>query len=203
MCQNIPARQWIVLMKMCAFFVIGWVILLLFPVSQAFGAKNISMPSSALRCELRGNDNNRLHFGEGAPNNMHFVLFSNQNGVRIYQESNSWGHGRRSFAAIARSDNVTAYKIERRERNWKKNSPELHTLNRGEFLITDINLCDGSWIVTPKLPTDHRVSLMITPKFQIDKVPDGLQETKWLGHIEGPAQEIELDKSCVDRLNGD
>lgn len=173
-------------------------------VSQALAAKDVRMTTPAIRCEIRANDNYRIFFCEAAPNNMHFVIFSDQNGIKIYRESNSWGYGTRSFTAVEQHNKSSPhYKIQRRERNWKRNMPAVLVLNRGEFVINDINLCDGSWFVTPKLPGDARAMLIVTPKFQIDKETGDTHTGVWTGQIEGAATEVELDKTCVNRLNAD
>jgi hypothetical protein len=184
-------------------FGIVYAIVLTMVTSQSLQAKDVPMTKPGLRCEVRGNDGFPMLFGEGAPNNIHFIVFSDQNDVKVFAESNSWGHEMRLFSATGKNNKLEHYTIERRGRVWKKNLPGVHVLNKGEFLITDINLCDGSWLVTPKLPSNSATMLMLTPRFQIDPVSDEIQKGVWSGRVEGLPREVSLDVSCVNRLNSD
>ena len=189
---------------MRAIFRICMLVLIAMWASRALAAKDAHMTSSPLRCEIRANDNYLIFFGQGAPNNMHFVLHSDRDGIKVYRESNSWGYETRSFAATEQYNKTSPqYTILRRGRTWKGNAPSVMVLNKGEFLINDINLCDGSWQITPKLPSDAAAKLIVRPKFQVDAQTGDMKTGVWTGKIEGAAQEVSLDKSCVSRLNAD
>jgi len=151
--------------------------------------------SPVLRCELRGSENKPIQFGKDLPGWMHFILFSEQDGLKVFQEWNSWGYSARSF--LARD----GYRIFRRPGAWDKNAPTTHTLNRGEFLITDINLVDGSWSVTPKLPVRPFLRLSVTAEFQVAQDADSKAAGVWTGKIRSATTEVMLDKSAIEVLN--
>jgi hypothetical protein len=154
--------------------------------------------SPVLRCELRGNENKPIQFSKDLPGWMHFILFSQQNGLRVFQEWNSWGYYARSFVA---TEQGKSYRIARRPGAWDKNAPTTHTLNRGEFLITDINLVDGTWSVNPKLAVRAYIRLNVTAEFQITKDADASAAGVWTGKIKSTPTEILLDQSAIERLN--
>jgi hypothetical protein len=162
-------------------------------------SQDMSMTKSALRCELRGNENGNIYFGEYM-HNMHFLLFSGQDGLKVYQEWNSWGYYARSFSAVDQDGPSKKYEIQRRPGEWTKNTPSTHTLNRGEFLITDIDLCDGTWSITPALP-NAPAKLVITPHFEIGAREDAVTNGVWTGRIDGPPKEVFIEKTSVALLN--
>jgi len=160
---------------------------------------------ASLHCELRGNDekgsqNSQISFMDFT-NNMHFLLFSNQDGLKVYREWNSWGYDSRFFSAVDKQDPSKHYLIERQGMAWTENYPETHTLNKGEFIVSDVHLCDTIWHITPKLPRNASAQLVLTPHFQIKSDKDVLKNGVWAGHIQGPSKEIFIEKSCVEKLN--
>lgn len=146
-----------------------------------------------LRCELRGSENRPI-----SSSHLHFLLFSGQNGLRVFQAWNSWGYDSRSFTA---TDLATKkkYRITRQGGAWDKNVPSTHTLNEGEFLLTDIELADGSWASSPKLPMTRQLHLSVVGEYSQKKDP--IAET-WTGHISSPPTEVYLDRVYIKKLNG-
>jgi hypothetical protein len=104
------------------------------------------------------------------------------------------------FRWWTRDDSSKKYEIQRRWRGWRGNAPSTHTLNQGEFLITDINLCDETWSITPALP-NTTANLLITPHFEVKADEDAVKYRVWTGRIDGPPKEIFIEKTRVDRLN--
>src|ERR1039457_6484876 len=86
------------------------------------GAEGDAMPkSTGPKCELRGNDNGNIYLGEFRPNNFHFILTSDKNGLKVFQEWCSWGYYARWFEAVDEEDPHRRYRIARRGGAWTKN----------------------------------------------------------------------------------
>ena len=116
-----------------------------------------------LRVELRPSEDGVLLFPPELRHHLHFVLFSNQTGLKVYEDWNSWGCFAPSFKA--HDGNCRTYDITRRERDWDKNFPSTAILKKGDFLITDVYLCDGTWRVSPLLPTGETLTLQVLGRF--------------------------------------
>ena len=157
-------------------------------------------PNHKLRCELRGNENaTDISFSAQRPEHLHFILFSHEDGLKVYAEWNSWGYAARSFTATDAQSK--AYNISRRARGWSRNAPTTQTIAKGDFLMTDIYLCDGTWRVEPKLPAGP-VKLKVIGHFQNSPGADAKRAGVWTGEIQSPPVEVSLEKECVERLNG-
>jgi len=107
----------------------------------------------------------------------------------------------RFFTASHLGNDSKIYTIKRCDGCWTYNFPSTRTLNKGEFLITDVNFCDGTWSVTPKLPKDSLVHLLVTPHFEIKADDDAKKAAAWTGHIEGVPKPIAICKGGVVQLN--
>lgn len=153
--------------------------------------------SQHLRCELRANDHGGIRFSTDR-SHLHFILFSDVAGLKVYEEWNSWGYYARSF--LATDPESKTYRIARREGGWDKNFPSMNTLNKGEFLITDVYLCDGTWRVSPKLAAGP-ATLRLVGQFQIQASEDTTNAGVWTGQIDSSPVEVSLEKQCVMRLN--
>jgi hypothetical protein len=101
------------------------------------------------------------------------------------------------------TENSKTYEISRRESEWDRNFPSTDTLNKGDFLITDVYLCDRTWRVSPKLPIGQTLTLRLTGRFimQADK-KEPIRDL-WTGRIESAPVEVNVDKRCVDVLNAE
>jgi hypothetical protein len=86
---------------------------------------------------------------------------------------------------------------------WEENSPTTHTLNKGEFLITDIDLCDGTWRVLPRFTATQPARLCHIGRFESPTDKDDLRARVWTGRIESPPAAAFLEKECIERLNAD
>lgn len=133
---------------------------------------------------------------------LHFVLLSNRDGIDVFEDWNSWGYFTKSFAA---SDSQSRnYEITRVPPDgWTRNFPSVVTLNRGQFLITDIYLCDGTWRVSPKMSVPSGQELRVIARFKEARDP-GLAlalGNPWVGNIESAPIELSLSKSCIAHLN--
>ena len=174
--------------------------------------------NSKLRCELRGDEHGSIYFTIHGPSHLHFLLFSDQDGISVYQAWNSWGYYARSFTAA--DTNFKTYQINHRQGVWSKNFPSTSILNKGEFLITDIYLCDGNWRVSPKLPPGPPakvlpgapansspwkppVELRVVGHFQNQIDKDDMNKGVWTGGIESKPVNIFIDQECVEKLNAD
>lgn len=147
-----------------------------------------------------------MSFSPERRSHLHFLLFSNRAGLKVYQDWNSWGYYARSF--IAKDEDSKRYEITRRESEWDRNFPSTDTLNKGGFLITDVYLCDGTWRASPKLPKRQTVNLQLVGRFTMKAEKNGLPTDAstanvWTGQIESAPVEVYLDRHCVDALNAE
>jgi len=154
-----------------------------------------------LRCELREPDRGSVNYSIHNPRHLHFLLFSDADGLKVYEEWNSWGYYARSFVATDAESKI--YEISRRKAIWTVNFPSTDTLNKGEFVITNIYLCDGSWRISPKLPAGQPAELRIVGRFKSQEDKDAVSAGVWTGQIESKPVEVFLEKECVDRLNAE
>ncbi len=165
--------------------------------SQQLTAAN-ELNQAPLRCELRS-EKDQL-FSPASPYHLHFLLFWQTSGVNVYEDWNSWGYGARWF--VAKDAKGRAYKVVRRRRVFIKNYPSTVALNAGDFLITDVFLCDGSWFVTPKLPSDQRATLSLSGRLTIRPREDPVEHKVWTGDVQSDVPiDIYLDEDCVRALN--
>ncbi len=100
-----------------------------------------------------------------------------------------------------KDEHSKTYEITRRERDWDKNFPSTDTLNKGDFLITDVYLCDGTWRVSPKLPTGKNLTLQLAGRFTMQADKTEPISDLWTGEVESAPVEAYVDKGCVDVLN--
>ena len=154
-----------------------------------------------VRVELRPSEDGVLLFSPQIRHHLHFLLFSNRAGLKVYEDWNSWGYFAPSFKA--EDGNCRTYDITRRERGWDKNYPSTATLNKGDFLIIDTYLCDETWRVTPKLPATKTLTLQVVGRFVMKADKKRPVSGLWTGQAESAPLEIYLDKPCVDVLNAD
>jgi len=171
--------------------------------NKATSQQPIAVPSDLnqppLRCELRTSEKDEL-FSPTLPYHLHFLLFWQTSGVNVYEDWNSWGYGARWF--VARDAKGRTYELERRGTVFTKNYPSTVALNAGDFLITDVFLCDGSWLVTPKLPSDQRVTLSLTARFTIRPREDPVEHRVWTGELQSDVPiDVYLGEDCVRALN--
>jgi hypothetical protein len=157
-----------------------------------------------LHCELRGSDHGSTVFtnhspGQFHPGHFHFLLFSDSDGLKVYKDWNSWGYYARSFTGTDAASR--SYSLTLRKTGFTQNAPATDTLNKGEFLITDIYLCDGSWHVAPKLPIRAMIALRLVGHFAIAADKDAITNNVWTGQIKSNELEVFIDKACVERLN--
>jgi len=169
--------------------------------SKPCDRSEISLQSPELRVELRPSEDGVRLFSPAIRHHLHFILFSNQAGLKVYEDWNSWGYFAPSFKA--EDDNCRAYDITRRERDWDKNFPSTATLNKGDFLIIDTYLCDETWRSSPKLPTAKTLTLQILGRFVMKADKKRPISGLWTGQAESAPLEIYLDKQCLDVLNAE
>ena len=131
---------------------------------------------------------------------LHFVLLSKRDRIDTYEDWNSWGYFTRSFTAT--DSQARHFEITRRPPlGWDRNFPSVTTLNNGQFLITDIYLCDGSWRVSPRMAISSGQKLTVVGRFKQER-DDGFQlGNPWIGSIESAPVELTLGEGCITRLN--
>jgi len=152
-----------------------------------------------LRCEVRSSEKDQL-FSPTSPYHLHFLLFWQTSGVKVYEDWNSWGYGARLF--VAKDAKGRTYELERRRRVFIKNYPSTVALNAGDFLITDVFFCDGSWLVSPRLPSGQRVTLSVTGRFSIRPHEDAVKHGVWTGEVQSNVPiDVYLGEDCVRALN--
>ncbi len=157
---------------------------------------------ASLRAELRGNDNRQPIFRHNYRNGVHFLLFSLRDNTKVFQEWCSWGYFTRTFTATMIGGPATRYVLKRNPNKiWSKNYPAAHKLKKGEFLITYVDLCDGSWIAEPALP-EKDAELRLTGQFEIKPDDESRKQKVWAGKLKTKPIEIILGSKCAARLNG-
>lgn len=152
----------------------------------------------ALQCELRQSSGSRL-LSPASCSHLHYLLFWKESGVKVYQDWNSWGYYERSLVGTDASNR--AYELARRQTGFTKNYPSTDALNPGEFLITDLYPCDGSWYVSPKLSVGKGAILRLAGRFRISADGDAAKHGVWTGEIQSAPIEVYFDKNCVRVLN--
>lgn len=170
----------------------------------AIGAQTADRSAADLRCELQL-DHELLT--TRPQNHLHFLLLSQRDGLRVYDQWNMWGYFARAFDLTVAG--TKTYHVTRRDRVWDRNFPKSVTVDRGEVLVTDVYLCDGTWRVSPKLPVQEISARAIgsyTLKPRTDAAADSSfypLEDIWIGTIRSAPLELSLSKECVVRLNAD
>jgi hypothetical protein len=154
-----------------------------------------------LRCELRPSKNGVVWFSPDRRSHLHFLLLSNRTGLKVYQDWNSWGYFARSFKV--KDEHSKTYEITRRDKDWTKNFPSTDTLDKGDFVITDVDLCDETWRVSPKLPIGQDLKLRLVGRFIMQADKKEPIKDLWTGQIESAPVEAYVDKRCVDVLNAE
>jgi hypothetical protein len=166
---------------------------------QELRAAATNVNSSPLRCELRGPELGGW-WSPASHHHLHFLLFWQTSGLKVYQDWNSWGYDSRSF--VGRDANGRTYELAARPRGFTVNYPATLALSAGDFLITNVYLCDGSWYVSPKLPSGQSATLSLTGRFRIPMGGDAVKHGVWTGETESAAPtDVYLGKDCVRALN--
>ena len=163
--------------------------------------------AGGLRCELQPTSTQQLLATE-PQSHLHFLLFSERDGLKVYADWNWWGYYARTFVLTdSASQN---YEVTRRNPNvWDHNFPASVTINHGQVLVTDIYLCDGTWQASPKLaPKVFSVRMVghYTLQARTDTSPMPTfypLEDVWSGTIGSAPVELYLSKDCISRLNAD
>jgi hypothetical protein len=83
---------------------------------------------------------------------------------------------------------------------WTKNYPATHQIKKGEFLITNIDLCDGTWTVEPDIP-EKDLELRLTGYLEIKPDEETRKQKVWTGKLSTRPIEIIMGKTCAARLN--
>jgi hypothetical protein len=156
--------------------------------------------ASVLSVQIRGNDNKEPQFGKRIHNEMHFVVFAQTKLVKVFQEWCSWGYYTRSFVATEGSAPSLQYTFTRGPQSWSKNFPATHEIKPGEFLVTNIDFCDGSWRVSPKLPK-RDIVLELTGRLLIPVDKESKELGVWTGEQKTNALEVIIREDCIDPLN--
>ena len=155
--------------------------------------------NSSLRCELRSSVKNVL-LSPSSRHHLHFLLFWQMSGVKVYEDWNSWGYGARSF--VGGDVKGHNYELWPRRRVFTRNYPSTVALNAGDFLITDVYPCDGSWFASPKLPSEQTATLSLTGRFRIARNEDAVKHGVWTGEIQtAMPMDVYLGQDWVRALN--
>jgi hypothetical protein len=77
------------------------------------------------------------------------------------------------------------------------------TLNNGQFLVTDIYLCDGTWRVSPRMTISSGQKLTVVGRFKQEATDSDsrLFGNPWIGRIESAPVELTLGQRCITSLN--
>jgi hypothetical protein len=177
------------------------ILLVLLLVAAVAAIAHVSGQLPELRCELRPSEHGEVWFSPELRSHLHFLLLSNRTGLKVFQDWNSWGYYARSFKV--KDEHSKTYEITRRESDWDKNFPSTDTLNKGDFLITDVYLCDGTWRVSPKLPIGQALTLRLVGRFMMRADKKETIRDLWMGQVESAPVDVHIDKQCVDVLNAE
>ena len=182
---------------------------LLFVATTAEGANKVVKSEvqneTTLRAELRANENGMILLDTNpklANRRMHFILHSTKNGTQVYRADNSWGDSTRAFDLVQEHEYGMVYRLQRRSQEYAKNAPMVREINKGEFLITEINFCDGTWRIDPLFQPERSRRLFITGHFEIK--PGGVSAwggPVWTGKISSNTLEVYLELDCRALLN--
>jgi len=165
------------------------------PARQAGGG------DPALRAELRGDDAKRPVFRPELRRRILFLLLAERDATRVFQQWCSWGYFTRSFSAEILGGAAGRFAIKRNpNRVWSKNYPASHRLDRGELLITSVDLCDGTWIAEPALP-QRDLELVLTGHFAIAPDEHTAEQRVWTGRIDTAPLRIIVGRGCTEVLN--
>ena len=146
-----------------------------------------------------------------------FVLKAGKKDVEVYQDWNSWGWFARSFTATDKFDSKIKYELFRPRNVWAKNFPSTDKVKAGEVFVTDINLCDGTWSIEPRLKSGKDHYLLLCGHFDIveekqkkkltkeeekfEKFKNDLYGDSWTGHLDTNAVEIMIPNDCIASLD--
>jgi hypothetical protein len=161
-------------------------------------------PFAGLRCELQHQAEFADTLSARPWSHFHFILFSGRDGLRVFADWNSWGYFARSFTLTDSHSNQ--FHVAARNHIWDRNYPGTDTINRGEVLVTDVDLCDRTWQVTPKLPLKENDWTVVGHyALQLETDPLYLRnfhtDEVWHGTIDSPPVQFFLTKECILRLN--
>lgn len=161
----------------------------------------LAVQAGELNAELRGNDSRQPIFRDNYRNEIHFLLTAEKGPVRVFQEWCSWGYFTRSFSAWALDAVDKKYVFKRSNRMaWTKNYPATHNLKKGEFLITNVDLCDGTWTVEPDLP-EKDLELSMIGHFEIKPDEETRKQKVFTGKLKTKPIKIVMGKSCAAIIN--
>lgn len=181
-------------------------LLVLAVVSSAIAQKVVPVQNEKrfvndLRVELSAgsyDDDSRPLLTPNSGAHLHFILFSNRDGLKVYERWNLWGYFLRSFSA----EDANGKKFEitvRGGEHWTRNFPSTHTIDKGDVLVTNEYICGMR--VSPMLPESPKgIVLRLTGRFAIQDTPAN-RAAVWTGNVETPSIEVMLDKACVAALN--
>lgn len=137
-----------------------------------------------------------------ARSHLHFVLLSKRDGIKKYEDWNSWGYFTRSFTATD-SQSRHFETTKRPAVECVTDSPSWTTLNNGQVLITDIYLCDGGWSVSPRMAISSGRKLTVVGHFKQERDHGELPTfgDPWIGSIDSAPVELTLGERCIANLN--
>jgi hypothetical protein len=154
-----------------------------------------------LRAELRGNDSKQPIFRDNYRNEIHFLLTAKKGPVRVFQEWCSWGYFTRSFTAWNLEAVDKKYVFKRSNRKaWTKNYPATHKIKKGDFLVTNVDLCDGTWTVEPDLPVKD-LELSVIGHFEIKPDEETRKQKVFTGKLKTKPIKIIMGKACAAIIN--
>jgi hypothetical protein len=154
-----------------------------------------------LKAELRGNDSKQPIFRDNYRNEIHFLLTAKKGPMRVFQEWCSWGYFTRWFTAreVEAVDKQYVFRRSRRK-VWTKNYPATHLIKKGQFLITNVDLCDGTWTVEPDLP-EKDLELSLTGYLEIEPDEETRRQKVFTGKLKTRPIVIIMGKSCAAVIN--
>lgn len=168
-----------------------------------------SLSKGELIAEIPIGEYGEVNLCKGCKGGFHFVLTARNESIRVYEEWNSWGWFARTFTAQDEEDPLSKYYIYRQRGTWDANYPSTYEIEAGKYLITDIDLCDRTWTIEPKLneKRDHRLIMQghfdVKPAKDDDlaKVNSGTFGLSWTGHLDTNKFKVVISKESASILN--
>jgi hypothetical protein len=163
-------------------FEVGTICLLALATGVTLMAKTASSAEQSLKLSVaipESNGERSIVLDEGW--HFHVILANASNkGVRIWKDSNSWGYAALSFELTDGSGKRS--RLQKKEQDWRKNTPSFWDLASGESLVYDVYLSNGEWDGLAADMTGHTASMRAVLTIEEDEKSG--EFGVWTGRVE-------------------
>jgi hypothetical protein len=181
------------------------VVFLVFVVSPKFIFGDESI---LLKAEIIGNKDGQILVDKNYKKGFQFILKAGSKKMSVFEGNNMWNYSNRSFTAEDKTDRKSKYKIYRFQTSWLKNFPVTHEIEPNDFIIEEINFCDGTWTIDPPLPKGKDHHLLLRGHYDVDDPKNdsvimrhlkmGIIKAPWFGHLDTNTIEMTIKKNAVN-----